>query len=112
MASQSLSGREYEAGGSIIHPRNRHVVELVKELGLKHRASPPEARTAFYDGQDVVFEESGWAWWDMAQAALRYGPFSLYNANKQLQKMLSDFERCIIFLCSLFFIRFSLDYDD
>lgn len=93
MASVSLGGREYEAGGSIIHPRNRHVLDLVKELGLKHRASPPEALTAFYDGKDIVYEETGWAWWDLARATFRYGPLTLYNANKQLQKMLAEFER-------------------
>jgi hypothetical protein len=33
LATVEMSGRVYEAGGSVIHPRNEEVKALVKELG-------------------------------------------------------------------------------
>ncbi|XP_065338505.1 prenylcysteine oxidase 1-like [Cloeon dipterum] len=89
----TISGFQYELGGSVIHPRNKHVVELVNHLGLEHRPDPPYSKTSFFDGKEIVFEDSSWTVVDLAKMAWRYGPMTLYKANKQLQDMLGHFDR-------------------
>ncbi|XP_059477692.1 prenylcysteine oxidase 1-like [Neocloeon triangulifer] len=93
LALATVGGKQYELGGAIIHPRNKHAVTLVQELGLKRRAEPPASKVSLFDGEKVVFEESGWSVVDLARMAWRYGPMTLYNANSQLQQMLANFDK-------------------
>lgn len=34
LATMTLQGQEYEAGGSVIHPLNLHMKRFVKDLGM------------------------------------------------------------------------------
>lgn len=34
LATVNIQGREYEAGGSVIHPLNLHMKRFVKDLGM------------------------------------------------------------------------------
>ncbi|KYO44134.1 prenylcysteine oxidase 1 [Alligator mississippiensis] len=59
LATIRVEGKEYEAGGSVIHPLNLHMKAFVKELGL----SPTQGQNhlaGIYSGDRFVFEESGW----------------------------------------------------
>uniref|UniRef100_A0A8C8RPV2 Prenylcysteine oxidase 1 n=1 Tax=Pelusios castaneus TaxID=367368 RepID=A0A8C8RPV2_9SAUR len=59
LATINVEGREYEAGGAVIHPLNLHMKHFVKELGL----SVPENQgglMGIYNGDEFVFEESSW----------------------------------------------------
>lgn len=41
LATVQLEGRDYEAGGAVLHPLNLHMKHFVKELGEAPRLDPP-----------------------------------------------------------------------
>uniref|UniRef100_A0ABD2WI66 Prenylcysteine lyase domain-containing protein n=1 Tax=Trichogramma kaykai TaxID=54128 RepID=A0ABD2WI66_9HYME len=54
-----FGNEEFEAGGAIIHPRNKYMQEFVKFLNLSAR--PPASvggRFGIWNGKELVFEES------------------------------------------------------
>ncbi|NWJ03581.1 PCYOX oxidase, partial [Crypturellus undulatus] len=59
LATVRVEGRDYEAGGSVIHPLNLHMKHFVKELGLDV-APAYSSLLGVYNGEDFVFEESSW----------------------------------------------------
>ncbi len=46
LATIKMAGHEYEVGGSIIHPKNKLIKDLVEELGEERRRS--SFRTLFF----------------------------------------------------------------
>ncbi|KAJ6653130.1 hypothetical protein lerEdw1_010092 [Lerista edwardsae] len=79
LATLNLEGRDYEAGGSIIHPLNLHMKHFVKDLGL----STPQGEgglLGIYSGDEFVFEESGWYVWNFLKLLWNYGlnPLRMY----------------------------------
>lgn len=59
MATVTISGQTFEAGASILHPKNYHAVNFTKLLNLKPKDPPSsEDSTAFgiWDGSKFVFK--------------------------------------------------------
>ncbi|KAK9233011.1 hypothetical protein WN943_023260 [Citrus x changshan-huyou] len=59
MATVTISGQTFEAGASILHPKNYHTVNFTKLLNLKPKDPPSsEDSTAFgiWDGSKFVFK--------------------------------------------------------
>ncbi|XP_076754653.1 prenylcysteine oxidase 1 [Xylocopa sonorina] len=91
LATIKIDNNEFEAGGSIIHPRNKYMQDFVKLLGLEH-LSPNERRTSIWNGNEIVFEESSWKILSLAKLIYRYGtqPFAL---DRHVTSILNDFEK-------------------
>jgi len=53
-----VADHSYECGGSIIHPSNQLVSDLVQEMGLNKRNPGPDARlTMLGPSNQVVFQQ-------------------------------------------------------
>ncbi|XP_026570904.1 prenylcysteine oxidase 1 [Pseudonaja textilis] len=79
LATVQLEGRDFEAGGAVLHPLNLHMKHFVKELGL----SVPQGQDGLmgiYNGEEFVFEESSWYVWTLLKLFWRYGlnPLRIY----------------------------------
>ncbi|XP_066495505.1 prenylcysteine oxidase 1-like [Tiliqua scincoides] len=79
LATLNLEGQDYEAGGSILHPLNLHMKHFVKDLGL----STPQGQgglLGIYNGDEFVYEESGWYIWNWLKLLWNYGlnPLRMY----------------------------------
>uniref|UniRef100_UPI00358FF787 prenylcysteine oxidase-like n=1 Tax=Myxine glutinosa TaxID=7769 RepID=UPI00358FF787 len=72
LATIDVNGKAYEAGGSVIHPLNLHMVEIAKSLGLKQQKIS-EKKFAIFDGTDFVFVESDWYIINILRILWRYG---------------------------------------
>ncbi|KAI5099527.1 prenylcysteine oxidase 1 precursor [Silurus meridionalis] len=59
LATEAIDGRDYETGGSIIHPLNLHMKQFVDKLGLSIRAEVP-SKMGIFNGKELTFEESDW----------------------------------------------------
>ncbi|XP_007432156.3 prenylcysteine oxidase 1, partial [Python bivittatus] len=79
LATVKLEGKEFEAGGSIIHPLNLHMKHFVKELGLSVAESQGRLM-GIYNGEEFVFEESSWYIWNLLKLFWHYGlnPLRIY----------------------------------
>ena len=61
MATVNVTGHTFEAGASILHPKNYHAVNYTQLLGLKNK-NPPSSSTSdsfslgIWDGQRFVFK--------------------------------------------------------
>ncbi|XP_038603323.1 prenylcysteine oxidase 1 [Tachyglossus aculeatus] len=72
LATLTMEGQEYEAGGSVIHPLNLHMKRFVKELGLS--VSPGAGGlVGIYNGETFVFEESSWYIVTVVKILWQYG---------------------------------------
>ncbi|EFJ30564.1 hypothetical protein SELMODRAFT_170018 [Selaginella moellendorffii] len=54
MAMVDLLGDRFEAGASILHPKNLHTVHFVGLLGLKQKTSPDSETFGLWDGKKFV----------------------------------------------------------
>lgn len=92
LATVQIDDNEFEAGGSVIHPQNKYMQEFVKLLGLEHRPSSTDQITSIWNGNEIVFEESGWELLSLAKLIYRYGiqPFSL---NRYVSSIINSFEK-------------------
>lgn len=91
LATVKIGDEEYEAGGAIIHPRNKYMKNFVKFLNLYPR--PPVGSTfGIWNGKEFVFEESSWDSVTLFKLLYRYGldPFYLH---RYVGAILDDFER-------------------
>ncbi|XP_064353969.1 prenylcysteine oxidase 1 isoform X2 [Dromaius novaehollandiae] len=79
LATVRVEGRDYEAGGSVIHPLNLHMKHFVKELGLPV-APGHGSLVGIYNGEEFVFEESSWYVINVLKLLWRYGlnPLRMY----------------------------------
>ncbi|KAJ6651166.1 hypothetical protein lerEdw1_000746, partial [Lerista edwardsae] len=82
---------DYEAGGDVIHPKNLHMKHFAEELGLptlQRQFSP----WGIYNGDEFVFEESGWYVWNVLRLLWHYGlnPLRMYM---WVQEILDKFMR-------------------
>ncbi|XP_063166997.1 prenylcysteine oxidase 1 [Candoia aspera] len=79
LATVRLEGKDYEAGGSIIHPLNLHMKHFVKELGLsEHQVQ--DGLMGIYSGEEFAYVESSWYIWNLLKLFWRYGlnPLRIY----------------------------------
>ncbi|XP_067388457.1 prenylcysteine oxidase 1 [Emydura macquarii macquarii] len=91
LATINVEGKDYEAGGSIIHPLNLHMKHFVKELGL----SVPENHgglMGIYNGDEFVFEESSWYIINILKLLWHYGLNPL-RMNMWVEDILDKFMR-------------------
>ncbi|XP_023708450.1 prenylcysteine oxidase 1 isoform X2 [Cryptotermes secundus] len=86
-----VDGRDYEMGGSVIHPQNKYMVDFLKLLGLKKRQTR-YSRCGLYNGHEFVFTESDWEIITLAKLAWRYG-YSIIKLQNYIGDMLKKFER-------------------
>jgi prenylcysteine oxidase/farnesylcysteine lyase len=55
MSVVELEGDTFEAGGSVIHPKNLHAVKFVELLGLNRTSNDDEESFGIWDGIQFVF---------------------------------------------------------
>ncbi|XP_015586436.1 prenylcysteine oxidase [Cephus cinctus] len=91
LATIEIGQNLYEAGGSIIHNRQRYMNHFTEILGLEQRPSPDNQRYGVWNGKEFVFKESKWEIITFIKLFYRYGfqPFALYS---YINKLLQDFE--------------------
>lgn len=91
LATMNIQGREYEAGGSVIHPLNLHMKRFVKDLGLS--ALPASGGLmGIYNGEKLVFQESSWFIINMMKLIWRYG-FQSLRMHMWVEDILDKFMR-------------------
>uniref|UniRef100_A0A8C4WYH7 Prenylcysteine oxidase 1 n=1 Tax=Eptatretus burgeri TaxID=7764 RepID=A0A8C4WYH7_EPTBU len=89
LATIDVNGKAYEAGGSVIHPLNLHLVEIAKSLGLKQQKIS-EKKFAIFDGTDFVFVESDWYIINILRILWRYG-FSYLRMQLWVEDIVDQF---------------------
>lgn len=89
-----IDGRKYEAGGSVIHPRNRYAVDLAARLGLDQRGGAKDFldHLCITNGKRYVFCESYLELVTKMRMFLRYG-FDPIRLSVAVEKVLDNFER-------------------
>lgn len=87
-----LGKSNYEAGASIIHGRNRHLVDIAKEFGLDHRTNVIGGKLGIYDGKSFVFRESDFEWLTILKLMWRYGR-NVVHWETFINEMLNKFDR-------------------
>ncbi|KAL5007831.1 hypothetical protein ScPMuIL_016637 [Solemya velum] len=68
-----FNDEQYEAGASIIHPRNMYMVNFTKLFGLEPLGGAESGKLGIFDGKDMVFSTSDWGVVTMAKMVWRYG---------------------------------------
>ena len=89
LATIKLGTEEYEAGGSIIHPKNKYMKDFIKLLNLSPRP-PLNGRFSIWNGKEFVLEESDWESITLLRLLYRYG-LDPYYLHKHVGKILTDF---------------------
>ncbi|XP_070041692.1 farnesylcysteine lyase [Nicotiana tomentosiformis] len=56
MATVTISGETFEAGASILHPKNYHALNYTKYLNLSVRPSESDSSFGIWDGRKFVFK--------------------------------------------------------
>ncbi|XP_071792006.1 prenylcysteine oxidase 1-like [Asterias amurensis] len=87
----NIDGRDYESGGSIIHPDNKYMVNFREEFGFK-KSEGGNSLLSFYNGKEFVFTESKWAVVTLLRMLWRYG-MDCFKIFSLVKSMLSSFSR-------------------
>ncbi|XP_043939066.1 prenylcysteine oxidase-like [Protopterus annectens] len=91
LATTTVEGNEYEVGGTVIHPRNLHMKDFIRQLGLKER-QVNIGRVGIYNGEKFTFEESSSFLINVLKLQWRYG-FNLIRLKIWLNGILEKFSR-------------------
>ncbi|XP_013873128.1 prenylcysteine oxidase-like isoform X2 [Austrofundulus limnaeus] len=91
LATVTVNHNDYESGGSIIHSLNLHMQEFVKQLGLKHRRNVA-GKTAVFNGEEVILEETDWYLLDLFRLWWRYG-ISFIRLQMWVEEIMEKFMR-------------------
>ncbi|KAM6969883.1 prenylcysteine oxidase 1-like [Aplochiton taeniatus] len=91
LATITVNHNDYESGGSIIHSLNLHMQEFVKQLGLKYRRSVA-GKTAVFDGEQIILEETDWYLLDLFRIWWRYG-ISFIRLQMWVEEIMEKFMR-------------------
>ncbi|XP_028654230.1 prenylcysteine oxidase 1 [Erpetoichthys calabaricus] len=67
-----FGGKDFETGGSVIHPLNLHMKQFIDDLGLAQRRTVP-SRIGIFNGKELVFQESDWFIINFIKILWRYG---------------------------------------
>ncbi|KAL6257655.1 hypothetical protein P5V15_011233 [Pogonomyrmex californicus] len=89
LATITIDGDEFEAGGSVIHPKNMYMQRFVKLLGLEHNFFDDQ-KYGIWNGDEFVFTESNWSVISLLKLFYRYG-FQPYKLNRYVENMMEDF---------------------
>ncbi|CAG8607994.1 13357_t:CDS:2, partial [Acaulospora morrowiae] len=88
----------FELGASIFIDRNYHMFNAAKRFGLelvKYGEEYPGSRSAIWDGEGFVFEQSSSSYWDRAKIIWKYGwaPVKVQRmVNSIVEKYLKGYE--------------------
>ncbi|XP_054442787.1 prenylcysteine oxidase 1 isoform X2 [Pteronotus mesoamericanus] len=91
LATMTVQGQEYEAGGSVIHPLNLHMKRFVKDLGLSTVQSSG-GLVGVSNGETLVFEESSWFIINIIKLIWQYG-FQPLRLHMWVEDILDKFMR-------------------
>lgn len=91
-----LAGKTYECGGTIIHPANKLMVDLTKELELEHRSPGPDSRLTLISDKGVIFQQ--WSYFQSLQFLYRYGLFGMLKLQYYISNMLDHFAKIYTYL--------------
>ncbi|XP_032672865.1 prenylcysteine oxidase-like isoform X2 [Odontomachus brunneus] len=91
LATVTIGNNTYEAGGSIIHPRNMYMQKFVKLLGLDHVTSDEE-KIGIWNGDEFVFKDSGCTIVSFIQLFYRYG-FQVFKLKRDVNDVITNFEK-------------------
>ncbi|CAL1283519.1 unnamed protein product [Larinioides sclopetarius] len=88
----NVGGNYYEAGGAVIHPSNKHMVDFLRLLALRKKTYANGNKFGIFDGEKFVFQESDWTFITIADYIWRYG-FSFFELWKEVKSAVEDFSR-------------------
>ncbi|KAK6474792.1 prenylcysteine oxidase-like isoform X1 [Huso huso] len=91
LATVTVNNQEYESGGSVIHSLNLHMQDFVKLLGLKYRKNFPR-KTAVFNGEHFLLEETDWYLLDLFRLWWRYG-ISFIRLQMWVEEIMEKFMR-------------------
>lgn len=81
LATVTINGREYESGGSVVHPNNLYMVNFTNILGLEKRDQPSGSTLGIFDGEEMRLTTSPYSMVTLARMFWRYG-LDIYNLQK------------------------------
>lgn len=94
LATVKIAGREYEVGGSVIHPANKFMEDFLAICDMKKAKMSNQISGNVFsmhkDGQ-IIFQESSFAIWFKIQMIWRYGLWSLLKFDRMVENMLTNF---------------------
>ncbi|XP_058803534.1 prenylcysteine oxidase 1-like [Phymastichus coffea] len=95
LATVKFGNKEFEAGGAIIHPRNKYMQDFVKLLNLNTTHSNDllnDDRFGIWNGKELVVQESNYQILTLIRLIYRYGlqPFYLH---RYVDSIMDDFEK-------------------
>lgn len=91
LTTVKIGNEVYEAGGTMIHPRNQYMQTFTDDFNLKKRARP-SYKMGLFNGEELVFKESNWNLVNLAHIMWRYGMSSI-RLESWLHTMLTLFDR-------------------
>ncbi|XP_033222178.1 prenylcysteine oxidase 1-like isoform X2 [Belonocnema kinseyi] len=92
LATIEIGENEYEAGGSVIHPRNKYMQYFVKLLGLEKKDPGGSSISGIWNGEKFVFTESKWEIVTLTKMIYRYG-FQPIKLNRYVNWILDNFDK-------------------
>lgn len=93
LATVKISDHYYNAGGSIVHPKNMYMVNFTEMLGLQRDSKAEEGKLGIYDGNEVLFTTSDYSIVTLTKLFWRYG-MDLYNIKNWVEeKVLARMQR-------------------
>jgi len=97
LATLEVNGREYETGGSIIHPANKLMVDYLDICQLQKKKGPSEFGTGsgfavHQEIGEIKFQESTYSWINKLKLIWRYGLRSLLKLDFYTKNLLQCFE--------------------
>ncbi|XP_021371606.1 prenylcysteine oxidase 1-like [Mizuhopecten yessoensis] len=92
LATVNINSREYESGGSIIHPENLYMVNFTKILGLEKREKNSGAIMGIFDGEELRLTTSPYSVVTLAKMFWHYG-MDIYNLQTWVSNILVKFKR-------------------
>lgn len=85
------NGQAFEAGGSVIHSKNKYMSDFVAQEKLERKAGN-EGKLGIFDGNDFVFVESDYFLLTLFKLLSRYG-FDLIRMKRWVADFLQSFEK-------------------
>jgi len=90
LATTVMAGREYETGGSIIHPANRLMEEHLVRCNFKKSKSHEDGPFSLISNDQIIFQASDGIIGSI-KSVLRYGLFSLMKLDYFVGNLLDNF---------------------
>lgn len=96
IALEKLAGCNYEAGGTILHPRNKYMDGFRTAFEMEKRVGKDSA-FGLYNGKEFVYvEDSNWGFWNSVKLLWRYG-FDSLKVKQIIDSLVEYFSRIYIF---------------